>query len=298
MEDIKLATEKKLEEIRKKVREKLSPKPKKVGGEIARQYLGDLSAKIQELAADILSRSQTDKDFANAPTDIHNNPVLYPKNCKFLTENAHGWGRGIAIIEESPQVRTICTLEGNTHHYRRISFPYVLFIFQYERNRHGDYVYRELGIGYGIKPISSLEDHMLQPILPHVANNHNHVCQPINVALSKTLQKLTTATIDTFWQSSFHYGVVPFDIDTDGGVKKITSWREWEKLKNPLDILRGRFRQGDQLRAFITRWGHANKNNQQAAAQQVIRQLLQEVNGLLSHEELSQLIDNFALQPE
>lgn len=290
--DIKAATQKKLEEIRKKVLEKLQPPQQKPNGkEIARQYLGDLSAQVQEVAATLLHRLHGDQSFQNTPKDNDNNVILYPANCKFITEN-YG-GTGVVVIEEPPQLRTVLT-SGNGRTTHRIPVPYSIFVVHYRKFPDG-YEKWGFGLSFSDKPVSSLDENLWCPTFPHIGQVE--ACQPATYK-KRTVADLVTDSINVFWQSSFIYFFSPFMV----GNTVINGWDDWQKLgeNNPLDILKGSFMEGMSLRQIINRWvGNTGPSiNEQQRTQNVVRNVVAAIQELLKEEELSQRIDNFALQPK
>lgn len=290
LRSIREQASRKIAEIRGKVADRQSPPldiPLDFGKKSANDYLSDLSARIQDVAGVLLQSMKEDSDFVNSATDAGGNVIIYPNNCKLLIDNRN---YGVVIIEEAPQMRTIFTRVGEY----RVPLPYVVFIIGY--SRHG-LVYQangNFGVGYGKKPIKSIDDRMLYPRLPHVDGNE-HVCQPMLQHTVGSLAELVEASIGIFWQSKFVYNFRDFMVDG----KTIFSYREWEELgkNNPLDILNGDFGQGLTVREVLKNFGGAMPyHSYNKEVQGAVVRLLQEINGQLTPEQLADKIRQEAVE--
>lgn len=254
----------------------------------ARRYIGDVTADLQDMASQAIASVRADNDFGNAVRE-NNRIVLYPNNCKFLTIDQKG--RGSLVIEEQPQFRTIYGGGGKTY---RIPMPYIVFLVGFQQT-HGGFQHHGIGVGFGAKPLETVDDFLLNPRLPHTSGN-THICQPMNVATHPTVKALGEYVVDTFWSTSFHYtfrdAQCQFELK-DG--RKINSFADWERIgkKNPLDILQGKFGHGSTLRTLLKQFGQIESRDRNTANHQVqgaVNRLVNNIGSTLSPDSLAEVI--------
>lgn len=254
----------------------------------ARNYIGDVTESLQKIATEAIENSRTG-DFGGA-VKANDQVVIYPNNCKLLLQGDSG--RGSLIIEEPPQYRTVMSYSDRGNKTNRIALPYMVYLigFQYYD---GMYQHTACGIGFGKEPISSIDSRLFHPKLPHTTGN-THVCQPMNKYSHKTVKELGEYVVQTFWNTIFHYTFqmanCTFSINGD----RITSFDDWEDIKNPLDILKGKFKPGDTVREVLANLGQIketrNTNTTNAKIQSAVTRVVNGVNTSLSADELSEVI--------
>lgn len=193
------------------------------------------------------------------------------------------------IIEEPPSIRTI--FERREKPYR-IPFPYMVYIISFVQRNDGNYDYCDMCIGFGKKPIQSVDSHLLSPRLPHM-NGNNPICMPISLEPSHTIHELASNAITLFWNTRFIYPFCDWDAEFKIGDDFITSFSDWQnKVRNPLDILNGDFKQGNTISEVIQNYGLSFRydfdllNQMQRAVSQIVR------NFNLSANDLNDVIKN------
>jgi hypothetical protein len=236
------------------VREQISTAVgKAISTKAARQYIGDIAERFQELATTALadSRSVT----VNA-TNKDGPAILYPHNCKLLSQEDNG--SGVLVIEEPPQLRTIF-YGGDEDGYGepkpyRIPLPYIVYVIGFYEQK-GFYYLASFGVGFGTEPITSIETELLKPHLPHASNDS--VCQYMKSSSFKTVTDLTDEVIQTFWGSAFHYDFNGSGCSFKVAGESINSIKDWENIKNPLDILKAKFSRGSKIKDVLANFGYA-----------------------------------------
>jgi len=261
----------------------------------ARRYISDLSEKVQELASAAVANVQADNDFGTTAQD-ERGLILYPNNCKLLVLGNNGFGS--LVIEEQPQFRTLYGAGGKTH---RVPMPYVVFMIGF-RCKERAYNVHGFGVGFCKEPLSSVDQHMLLPRLPHTQGN-THVCQPLVQKNYRTVKDLAEGCIQVFWNTAFHYDfgrnlcVQDSKFLFDG--KVIASFEGWERIgrKNQLDILRGNFGRGETVRSVLKSFGQIETRDRNTANNRIqgaVARMVTGVNEAISSEELAELIRSTA----
>ena len=258
----------------------------------ARQYIGDVTEELQSVATDVIEATQPSS--FGGTFQQGSEIVIYPNNCKLLVQDTDR--KGCVIIEEPPQYRTVFSRHtGRTETYR-IPLPYMVYIVSFSRER-GKYVIDTSGVGFGKKPIDSIDCQLFLPSLPHTTGNTS-VCQPINLAEHKNIKDLAESFVATFWSSVFHYRFADARCVFEVNGKRITGFEDWQKIKNPLDILKGEFRTGMTIRELVNaRCNLRNSNNPKSQNNLVKTAVSRVVNGIssnLSAQDLSDIIRNTA----
>lgn len=256
----------------------------------AREYVGDLSERLQEIATDSIDFSLKEK-FGGSVLDAEGAVVIYPNNCKLLIQNTEG--RGSLVIEEPPQYRTVFY---NQDSYR-IALPYVVFLVAYYRVGN-QFQFVTAGLGFRKQPISSIDDKLYFPKLPHT-NGNQHVCQPMNKTTFNTVKELAEAVVNTFWNSIFHYDFESVQCQFTCNGEKIHSFKDWEKkIKNPLDILKANFQSGNSIRELLISTGAVHRtvieNSTQVKIQAAVSHVMNGVNSVFSADELAVIIQQTA----
>lgn len=256
----------------------------------ARRYIGDLTEELQIIAADVVESFRSATDFGGAVKTDNNDVVIYPNNCKLLVQNSDG--RGSLIIEEPPQYRTVLTGAGRTAKNYRIPMPYMVYLigFQYQNGR---YTHAGCGIGFGKKPIDSINTRLLNPKLPHTQGNL-HVCQPMKITEHKTVKELGEYVVQTFWSTIFHYTFDMANCRFQIEGKRISSFADWSKIENPLDILKADFDRGQSVQEVLSQLGQVQEtrapNTSNHKIQTAVNRVVNGVNRTLSDNELSEVI--------
>lgn len=277
------------DEVVESLREQLSTAiAQALSTKAARQYIGNITEELQNIASVALTEARN-VDFGGA-VRTNDQIVIYPKNCKLLVQGDDGYGS--MIIEEQPQFRTV--LYRQTTHY--IALPYMVYLigFQYKG---GQYLHTGTGIAFGKEPIDSIGSRMYHPTFPHTKGNL-HVCQPMQKMIHKTVKELGEYVIQTFWNTSFHYSFYDYGCSFTINEKKIRSFEDWEKIKNPLDILQANFPKGHTVQEILQILGHVKETRVASATsnkiQSSISRVVNGINSSLSADELSAVILNTA----
>jgi len=288
------------DEVVASLREQLSTAiAQALSNKAARRYIGDVTEELQDIAAKAVESVRNTTAFGGA-VKAGDKVIIYPNNCKLLVQNDNGCGS--LVIEEAPQYRTVFTTPPQSWRTTpaapqtyRISMPYMVYLigFQY----HGrQYSHAGSGIGFGKEPIDSINTRMLMPKLPHT-NGNMHVCQPMNKTNHKTVKELGEYVIQTFWSTIFHYSFELSRCQFKVNGKSIESFADWAKIKNPLDILKGDFEQGQSVQEVLGHFGQLQEiketrgtNTANQKIQSAVTRVVNGVNRSLSAEELSDVI--------
>lgn len=213
---------------------------------MARNYVADLLEKIQIVSNAEIQTFKLD-DLGNAVRDKTGAVVLYPNNCRLLVENENG--SGVVVIEDAPQLRTIFI---NNEKTARISLPYLVFTISFSK-KNDRYYPGQCGVGFRSSPLTSIDDKLGSPALPHC--DILGICQPLNNFPKngvETISQIVDEFMNSFWNSAFVYTLQPFKV----GKIKIKCFKDWEDLKNPLDILHGNFASHDMtVRKLVNEFG-------------------------------------------
>lgn len=252
----------------------------------ARQYIGDITDELQHVATDVIRSSSS----YGGTFQEGKNIVIYPNNCKLLVQDNEK--RGCVIIEESPQYRTVFSRHtGKTKPYR-ISLPYVVYIISFFQDKQGIYHIDRSGIGFGKKPIHSIDCRLYLPALPHTSRNTS-VCQPTVVENHKNIKDLAESFVNTFWSSVFHYTFEQSRCEFKVKGEKILEFEDWEKIKNPLDILKGDFNEGETIRELIhsvCNVRNSSSKSENNLVKNVVSRVVNGINSNLSAQDLSDVI--------
>lgn len=271
---------------------KPSTKLAKVAPEIDKELIDSLSKKAAMLfvytatdkirEASLRSIDKNANDKLNAFQE-NGKVAFYPKNCKLLVSNKN---TGCVVIEEEPQYRTVFTNDKNPV---RIPLPYITYIIGYYL-RNGSYTINNYGIAFGKKPISSIDEYLFDPNLPHT--DVASICLPLNKTTFNTLEELTDYFIKQYWNTKFHYDFIKFDLKN----KSIKSFKEWSQIENPLDILSADFRiSGYTIRQLIRRIGAEDREGNNPVMQKmqtIASQILNSVDENVSVRALTEVISN------
>jgi hypothetical protein len=119
------------------------------------------------------------------------------------------------------------------------------------------------------------------------------------MAEHKNIKNLAESFVATFWNSVFHYhfdNAQKFDV----GGKRITGFEDWEKIKNPLDILKGDFRRGSTIKDLLTSICNLRNSrdrdpkSQNNLVKTAVSHVVNGISSNLSAQDLSNLIRNTA----
>lgn len=264
-----------------------------IATQTGREYTGQLSEQIQDIA---FSRIKALK--YRQPVDHFSSATIYPPNCRFFAENQD---RGVMIIEEPPQYRTIFIgdpydpYDEENIETVRIPLPYLVFVICYAKNkgRSGPLYYAgNCGVGFRTTPISSLTDQLHPPALPHC--EVTGVCVPAPGPSTSSVSDLIARYMESFWQTKFVHEFKSFCIAPKGKKKRISSYKEWEKV-DPLDMLTYSYSTGQggfTLESLMrSRMGTENYSPDQLKEfSKIIEQTVSEVSSSLNSAELSRAI--------
>lgn len=285
-----------LDEVVKSLRDNITTAVAKViSTKAARRYISDLSEIVQELATAAVANVQADNDFGTNAQD-ERGLILYPNNCKLLVLGNKGYGS--LVIEEPPQLRTLYGAGGQTH---RVPMPYVVFLIGFHQ-KGVHYTHYGFGVGFGKEPLTSVDQYMLLPRLPHTQGN-THVCQPLPQKSYRTVKELAEGSVQVFWNTAFHHefgrdlGQQNSKFLLDG--KIVANFDGWERIgrKNPLDILRGDFGRGSTVRSVLKSFGQVETRDRNTANNRIQGAVARMVNGVnesLSADKLAELIRSTA----
>lgn len=256
----------------------------------ARNYIGDITESLQNIATEVVANNRS--DFGGTLKDSTTNKVIiYPNNCKLLVQGEQS--RGCMVIEEPPQYRTILYSNGriNPSTYR-IPMPYVVYVIGFVKKNHEYYIHG-CGLGFGKKPIDSIDDKLLQPHIPHASGN-NHICQPMAPFGHESLKKLGEYVVQTFWNTSFIYSFRSSGCDFSVENKKISSFEDWQNINNPLDVLKADFHPGDTVKSLLVEMGKVvesrNSDSLDRKIQSVVNNVVNNVSETFSADELANVI--------
>lgn len=222
-----------------------------ISAKAARNYVGDVVANMQDIATARIRLLKSNDMGKNAIRDADGSVVLYPPNCRLFIKGDNG--RGAVVIEDQPQMRTILTGQRYQKGYKtvRIPLPYLAFTISFVE-KEGKYFAEGCGIGFRPTPLTSIDDIIFAPMLPHcdVAGN----CQPAPVGAADTVVDLVNSYLNIFWNSSFVYAFRPFTIGRGTKKIKVKNFADWEKIP-PLDILKIDFQStGYSIRSLLERF--------------------------------------------
>jgi len=254
----------------------------------ARRYIGDVTEELQDIATEAIENARATTDFGGA-AKADGNIIIYPNNCKLLVQNESG--RGSLIIEEAPQYRTVLVNSGRGQKNYRIPLPYMVYLIGFTYHG-GQYIHSGCGIGFGKEPIDSVTTRMFNPKLPHTQGNM-HICQPMNRTNHKTVKELGEYVVQTFWNTIFHYTFEQANCKFQVGARRINSFADWEKIENPLDILKGDFDRGHTVQEVLGHFGQVQETRTSTSNHKIQSAVTRVVNGVnrsLSADELSDVI--------
>jgi len=280
-----------LDEVVASLREQLSTAiAQALSTKAARRYVGDITESLQDIATEALENARIKVDFGGA-AQKEGKVIIYPNNCKLLVQNDSG--QGSLIIEEPPQYRTILTYTRQGNKSYRIALPYMVYLIGFQ-NIVNSYKHVACGVGFGNEPIDSVDTYLLNPKLPHTQGNM-HVCQPINQTNHKTVKELAEYIVQTFWSTTFIYTFEHAKCVFDVGNQRIKSFADWQnKVKNPLDILKGNFGRGQTVGDVLGHMGQVyetrSNNTVGHKIQSVVARVVGRVNHSISAEELATVI--------
>ena len=256
----------------------------------ARNYIGDVTESLQNIATEVITKNRSDQEFGGTPKDNKNKVIIYPNNCKLLVQGEQG--HGCMIIEEPPQYRTILgERQGSKITTYRIPMPYVVYIIGFY-SRNNLYYVNGYGLGFGKQPIDSIENELFEPCMPHTSGNR-HICQPLMGVGHESVKKLGEYVVQTFWNTSFHYTFEDACCVFNVGNKRISSFRDWQKIENPLDIIKADFRRGDTVKSLLSQMGNVKESrnfNFDRKIQLVVNNVINNVSETFSADELSNVI--------
>ena len=267
---------------------------KAISTKAARLYVGNIDESLYNIANENIIKHTV--NYANNGGET----TIYPNNCKLLVlqEDIQGNNdaRGVLLIEEPPQTRTIFATDNNYRNVNyRIHLPYMVFAIGFikrTREKKTSYLYSRCGVGFRKEPIKSIDDTLFYPHLPHATGN-THVCQPVNVITYQTIKELADNVIYTFWNSVFQYSFSESGCSFTLEEKRIRSFSEWEKIKNPLDILKGQFKPGLNLVSVLNEIGQI-KENGSLKFRSAVNNLISDISERISADELADVIQETA----
>jgi len=210
-----------IEEIEKRLED---PSVQKIYFDKANLLCGDVYENVNDLLVKFLTVIKQEQATQNLT------PIIYPEGCRFFHRNPDG--RGIAVVEQSPQYRTI-QCDNNRYH---LPMPYVVFVVHFRPQKNGIYIYNGIRVGFRNKPLKNLDEIMYSPSLPNFGGTSvcmgQHTCHG-------TPCSIVEYTIGKFWQSTFAgWGTIPQNFSYKN--KQIHNWREWEAIPL-LNILDAKF---------------------------------------------------------
>lgn len=294
------------EEPKEQPKEKPSVRDNSALVKVARKYRGEILGSIQDIASDILRKSRELNSF-DTTTDNDGNVLIYPDNCKLLVKDfdsgtTDGPGWGMLVVEERPQLRTVLVQEHYEVKSYQIAMPYMVYLIGFNSSsKDGNtiYAYTDMGIGFGKKPIDSIDNQLFTPSLPHVTGNRA-ICQEVPYKVYKTIKELSDGCVEAFWSTPFHYTFdqagCMFSLEDGTRIDSFSSWQS--NIKNPLDILKARFSRGDSVRrlmAYFTRYASNHgpggaKDRTQKKIDAAVAQLVLKMTESFSEETLMQLL--------
>ena len=310
----KLLEPKSVEQVADLLREQLTTAvAQALSTKSARRYVGELNAKLQDLASDVISTVKARQKFGGAETD-DSGIIIYPNNCKLLlTQAVNGAGlqvttpqnqSGSLIIEEQPQQRTIFALASGKYKPYRIAMPYLVYAIGFRRYSDGGktfYTNSGMGLGFRREPITSIDDSLLVPKIPHV-NGNTHICQPLSQHSFPSIKEMAEEVVKAFWNTRFHYSFRDAGCHfylADGS--SIDCFYDWQtKIKNPLDILNARFSEGNTIREVLTAFGgiteSSERNTVVSNVQSSVNAIVRQFSNDFSADDLTNIIRETAEQ--
>jgi hypothetical protein len=128
--------------------------------------------------------------------------------------------------------------------------------------------------------------------MPHTSGNR-HICQPLMGVGHESVKKLGEYVVQTFWNTSFQYTYEDACCVFNVGNKRISSFRDWQKIENPLDIIKADFRRGDTVKSLLSQMGNVKESrnfNFDRKIQLVVNNVINNVSETFSADELSNVI--------
>lgn len=264
-----------------------------------RNYVADVSEKIKEITFGIREDALAKLNNNQVVLDCTGKSIIYPNNCKYLYITNDN--QGCIVIEDQPQIRTIFGPKkpgsDDAGKMYRIPFPYIVYVINFSKNKK-QFEYYSLVVGFGTKPIQSVDDILLNPTLPHMRGN-TQICMPVPKEIIKNanLQSLCNDIIKHFWNTKFWYRFedwgAAFQLENE---EWITSFNEWEK-HDILEILKAKFNKGSKLSDIMAQFATTNYGGHLAQQiTQVLNSSAQKTSCAVDQNELSKIIQDVIQQ--
>lgn len=252
-------------------------KPLSVGGDDGyergyQQAMQEMQAKLKVLTTAVASgcgRAVTSSvsDYMQSmvrdyrQTIYNDMPLLLPQGTRFLTTTSHDGGlRGLLVVEEQPQIRTILVMndadEDVTIPYH-LSMPYVVFVITFSQTSRSIVRMESLDIAFRKEPLRTVDDgEWYHPALPNFSQYR--VCMSTQSTRWDSISDMASEVISTFWGSLFEPYFEGFGM---GDLHSIRSFRDWQNLSDPLSILKAEFDEGNfNLRTVVKRFANSDAN--------------------------------------
>jgi hypothetical protein len=287
-----------VQETVKVVRSGIPQRSKDIAGLAARKVADRFISTFQEAISELRERAEDLSAYPGSYRNADDTAIMvYPDGCKFLYVDENN--NGVVVIEQVPQVRTLLI---NTTH-KHVPLPYVVFVIQF-RKQGNQLQYAGISVGFRTEPLASIDDRLGNPPLPNFTGHNVCMGSYQGPPRAGTVGDIAEDVIGTFWQSVFASDFPRFTLKG----KSVSSWSSWEKIENPLDILKARFTQGSTVRELFrvvpnNRYSHAAL---QDIVQGVWRNMAKEITPLAAEiiiresaeGILNSLLEELTLQPK
>ena len=258
-----------VQETVKIIQEGIAERSKEIAGYAARKVADRFISTFQEALSELREQVEEFSAYPGSPRNPEGTAIMvYPDGCKFLYTDETGGG--VMVIEQPPQVRTLLVNTARRH----VPLPYVVFVIQF-RKEGRQFRYGGISVGFRTEPLTSIDDRLCDPSLPNFTG-HNVCMGSYQGPDAGTVGDIAEDVIGTFWQSAFANDFRRFMLNR----KAVSSWSLWEKIENPLDILKAKFTANLTVRELFRVIPNSRRNSAvfQEAVQRVWGKMAKEIS--------------------